>query len=218
MTDTPLGISGLDREKLSGKSSNTKSGGNKPVTSPKQPMPSRQQPKSQEQPQNSVGQEFFTAFCTRMAHLTGSSIAFVGAFGLIAVWLISGPLFHFSDTWQLVINTGTTIITFLMVFLIQNTQNRDSEALHLKLDALLLTSPDANNVLIDLEELSQEDLEALKQKISHFAGDKAQAKQFLEQGEVVTNVQEEGNSVGESPSRFPKNIQPKTSMTAKASG
>jgi len=95
------------------------------------------------------------------AHATGHPIAFVLAAATIAVWLITGPLFGFSDTWQLVINTGT-IVTFLMVFLIQNTQNRDSAAVHLKLDELIRTVAGAHNALVDLEELTENDLERLR--------------------------------------------------------
>jgi len=86
------------------------------------------------------------------------------ALATIAVWLISGPIFHFSDTWQLVINTGTTIITFLMVFLIQNTQNRDTEAIQMKLDELIRATQGAQNVLLDLEDLEEENVEEFKQR------------------------------------------------------
>jgi low affinity Fe/Cu permease len=104
----------------------------------------------------------FSRFAKWTAHATGHPIAFVIAAATIAVWLITGPLFGFSDTWQLVINTGTTIVTFLMVFLIQNTQNRDSAAVHLKLDELIRTVAGAHNALLDLEELTENDLELLR--------------------------------------------------------
>jgi low affinity Fe/Cu permease len=100
----------------------------------------------------------------------GHPWAFVVALVIIGVWAISGPLFGFSDTWQLVINTGTTIVTFLMVFLIQNTQNRDSSAIQIKLDELIRTTHGAHNALLDLEELTQEELnQFLKtyQKLAH---------------------------------------------------
>lgn len=88
---------------------------------------------------------------------------FVLALVLVTAWLLTGPLFDFSDTWQLIINTATTIITFLMVFLIQNTQNRDAQAIHLKLDELIRSIKDARNTLIDVEDLSEEDLQQLQQ-------------------------------------------------------
>ena len=91
----------------------------------------------------------------------GSTAAFLAAFGLILVWLVLGPVFHFSDTWQLVINTATTIITFLMVFLIQRAQNKDARAVALKLNELIAATRGASNRLISLEELSEKDLEAL---------------------------------------------------------
>jgi len=88
------------------------------------------------------------------------------AVAVIAVWAVSGPLFHFSDTWQLIINTGTTIVTFLMVFLIQNTQNRDSKAFHLKLDELLRASHAARNTLVDLEHMSEDELAELEDEFA----------------------------------------------------
>jgi low affinity Fe/Cu permease len=113
----------------------------------------------------SLGTSLFTALCSQVSRLAGSSRALVFAAALVLCWLLSGPIFRFSDTWQLVINTGTTIITFLMVFLIQNTQNRDSEALHLKLDVLLLSNPQIKKELVNLEELSQEELDKLKTRL-----------------------------------------------------
>jgi low affinity Fe/Cu permease len=92
---------------------------------------------------------------------TGSSGAFICALGVIVVWIITGPLFDFSDTWQLVINTGTTIVTFLMVFLIQRTQNKDSLAIHLKLNEIVAALDGASNRLIDVEDLTEEEVEAL---------------------------------------------------------
>ena len=106
----------------------------------------------------------FRKFAQKTAHAMGTSWAFIIAFLIIVVWATTGPLFKFSDTWQLVINTGTTIITFLMVFLIQNTQNRDAKAFHLKLDELLKGVKGARSELIDLEELSDEELEELHQQ------------------------------------------------------
>jgi low affinity Fe/Cu permease len=106
--------------------------------------------------------EFFRKFAHKTANLVGSPWTFIGAVAIIIAWAITGPLFHFSDTWQLVINTGTTIITFLMVFLIQNTQNRDAKALHLKLDELLRAITDARTGLVDLEDMSDEELQKLE--------------------------------------------------------
>ncbi len=106
--------------------------------------------------------DFFRKFARKTSSGVGSPWAFTVAVLVIVVWASTGPLFHFSDTWQLVINTGTTIVTFLMVFLIQNTQNRDAVALHLKLDELIRALKGARNNLVDLEELSDEELEKLR--------------------------------------------------------
>jgi low affinity Fe/Cu permease len=101
----------------------------------------------------------------QLAHGASTAVgrpkSFFLAVTIIAAWAISGPLFHFSDTWQLIINTGTTIVTFLMVFLIQNTQNRDSKAMHLKLDELLRATRSARNTLVDLEDMTEAELEEL---------------------------------------------------------
>jgi low affinity Fe/Cu permease len=111
-----------------------------------------------------VVSDAFRLFARRSSIVLGSAWAFSGALLVIAVWLISGPTFHFSDTWQLIINTATTIITFLMVFLIQNTQNRDAKAVHLKLDELIRAIKDARNELVDLEDLSDEELKRLEEQ------------------------------------------------------
>ncbi len=108
--------------------------------------------------------DFFRKFARKTASGMGSPWAFVSAVTIIVVWAATGPIFHYSDTWQLVINTSTTIVTFLMVFLIQNTQNRDAVQLHLKLDELIRALKGARNKLVDLEELSDEELEALRQE------------------------------------------------------
>ena len=104
----------------------------------------------------------FGRFARASARWTGRPIAFFLALLCIVIWIVTGPIFHFSDTWQLVINTATTIITFLMVFLIQNTQNRDSEAVQLKLDELLRSTHGAHNALLEIEELSAEELDEIK--------------------------------------------------------
>ena len=106
--------------------------------------------------------EIFRKFANKTSELVGSPWSFIAAVMIILIWAISGPLFGFSDTWQLVINTGTTIITFLMVFVIQNTQNRDARAIHLKLDELLRGVEGARTGLVDLEELSDEELKQLQ--------------------------------------------------------
>jgi low affinity Fe/Cu permease len=102
--------------------------------------------------------DLFHKIAAKVSNITGSAWTFVTALTVIIVWAISGPIFGFSDTWQLVINTGTTIITFLMVFLIQNTQNRDAKAIHLKLDELIRGLKGARNSLVDLENLSEEEI------------------------------------------------------------
>ena len=109
-----------------------------------------------------VVSDAFRVFARRSAMMLGSAWAFAGAVFVIFVWLVTGPTFHFSDTWQLIINTATTIITFLMVFLMQNTQNRDAKAMHLKLDELIRAIKNARNELVDLEELSDEELQKLE--------------------------------------------------------
>jgi low affinity Fe/Cu permease len=105
----------------------------------------------------------FTAFAKWTAHASGRPPAFFLALSVIMVWVVTGPLFGFSDTWQLVINTSTTIITFLMVFLIQSTQNRDSEAMQVKLDEIIRVLGKAKNELLDLEELDEKELDEIKQ-------------------------------------------------------
>jgi low affinity Fe/Cu permease len=104
----------------------------------------------------------FRLFARRTSAILGSAWAFIIALIVIAIWAITGPTFHYSDTWQLIINTGTTIVTFLMVFLIQNTQNRDAKAVHLKLDEIIRALKDARNELVDLEDLSDEELKKLE--------------------------------------------------------
>jgi len=108
--------------------------------------------------------ELFRKFAQITSQAVGSSWSFIFSVLIIGVWAVTGTMFHYSDTWQLVINTGTTIITFLMVFLIQNTQNRDAKAIHLKLDELLKGVKGARTSLVNLEQLSDKDLERLQQE------------------------------------------------------
>ena len=128
--------------------------------------------------------ELFRKFSQATSQAVGSSWAFIIAVLIILVWAITGPLFHYSDTWQLVINTGTTIITFLMVFLIQNTQNRDAKAIHLKLDELLRGVKGARTHLVDLEALSDEELDRLQQQFKRIRH--AEGKDVRSTGELVT--------------------------------
>ena len=114
----------------------------------------------------------FTRFAKKTARLSGKPVAFIGAALIIVLWALTGPVFGFNDTWQLVINTGTTIITFLMVFLIQNTQYRDTEAVQVKLDEIIRAIEGADNSLLDLEELEDDDLERIRgdyEKLAHKA-------------------------------------------------
>lgn len=112
---------------------------------------------------------FFERFANGSTHFTGSSPAFIAALGIVIVWAASGPIFDYSETWQLVINTGTTIITFLMVFLIQKAQNKDSKAIHLKLNELLAAQDGASNRMVDLEDLSEEELDQIHKFYTHLA-------------------------------------------------
>ncbi len=136
---------------------------------------------------------WFTRFTKRTAQITGQPLTFSLAVLVIVAWAISGPLFHFSDTWQLVINTSTTIITFLMVFLIQSTQNRDAEAVHIKLDELLRVTPGAHNVLLDLEELEEAQLDKLRALYEKLA---EKARQGKEGGRSAQGVPDIGDLSG----------------------
>jgi len=104
---------------------------------------------------------WFSRFASKAARVVGHPVMFLSAVVILVLWLLSGPYFHYSDTWQLIINTGTSVITFLVVFLIQNTQNRDAKALHLKLDELIRSHHPAHDELIDIEKLSDEELDEL---------------------------------------------------------
>jgi low affinity Fe/Cu permease len=118
---------------------------------------------------------FFRGLAQNASAAVGRPWAFITALGVVIVWALLGPVFHYSDTWQLVINTGTTIITFLMVFLIQSAQNRDTEALRLKLDALILALSNVSNAFVDVEELDDEDLEKLRKQLRVLAAGSASA-------------------------------------------
>ena len=112
---------------------------------------------------------WYSGFAKSASHFCGRPRTFALAVGVIAAWILTGPVFGYSDTWQLVINTGTTIITFLMVFLIQNTQNRDTEAIQIKLDEIIRATKGAHNALLDLEELEEEQLDAFRRRYQALA-------------------------------------------------
>jgi low affinity Fe/Cu permease len=130
---------------------------------------------------------WYSGFAKSASHFCGRPRTFALAVAIIAIWIITGPIFGFSDTWQLVINTGTTIITFLMVFLIQNTQNRDTEAIQIKLDELIRATKGAHNALLDLEELEEEALDSFRRKYQLLA---ASARDGLGQGTKDTGTPE----------------------------
>lgn len=130
---------------------------------------------------------WYSKFAKSASHFCGRPRVFTLAVAIILIWIVTGPLFNFSDTWQLVINTATTIITFLMVFLIQNTQNRDTEAIQVKLDELIRATKGAHNVLLDLEELEEDNLDQFKAKYQALA---AAARASLESGKLDTDTPE----------------------------
>jgi len=131
-----------------------------------------------------MGRFRFSDFARRLAVWTGRPVAFLAACGAVVLWAASGPFFGFSDTWQLVINTSTTIVTFLMVFLIQNTQNRDTEAMQIKLDELIRATQGAHNALLNLEHLEDEELEGY---LEHYAELAEAARRKLRAGELDTD-------------------------------
>src|SRR5688572_15032057 len=140
---------------------------------------------SDDQRRSNIMNKAFAEIATFVAHQSGRPVTFLIAFLIIVAWALAGPLFNYSDTWQLVINTGTTIVTFLMVFLIQNTQNRDSQALHLKLDELIRAKKGARNSLLDLDDLSDEELAKIRTSFAKIA---AQAKDDVRDGTAETEV------------------------------
>ena len=129
----------------------------------------------------------YSGFAKAASHFCGRPRTFVLAVAVILVWVVTGPIFKFSDTWQLVINTGTTIVTFLMVFLIQNTQNRDTAAIQIKLDELIRSTQGAHNALLDLEELEENVLDGFRTKYEELA---ASARRELGRGAVDTGTPE----------------------------
>jgi len=151
------------------------------------------------------GHTSFHRLARTTSRAAGHPATFCGALAVILLWGVSGPLFGFSDTWQLVINTGTTIITFLMVFLIQNTQNRDSAAMHVKLDELIRSLEGAHLALLDLEELEDADLDRICNDYRDLA---RRARQDLREGKSDTDVREVGGShrkeLGEQRRRKPR--------------
>jgi low affinity Fe/Cu permease len=129
----------------------------------------------------------FTRLAKATSRATGRPLAFGLAAAVVLFWIATGPLFHYSNTWQLVINTGTTIVTFLMVFLIQSTQNRDAEAVQVKLDELLRITVGAHNALLDLEELEEHELDAIRARYTKLA---QRAREELRKGRSDTDAPE----------------------------
>lgn len=129
----------------------------------------------------------FTVFAHRVASAAGRPAAFGCAVLFVVAWIATGPLFDFSTSWQLVVNTGTTIVTFFMVFLIQHTQNRDAIAVQIKLDELIRADADAHNALLDLEELTEEELEKIKDRYEHLA---REAREALRKGRSDIGIRE----------------------------
>ena len=146
--------------------------------------------------------DLFRRFARKTSTVAGSAPAFVIASLMVVVWAVSGPIFHYSDTWQLVINTATTVLTFLIVFLIQNTQNRDGKALQLKLDELLTAVTTARTDLVDLEDLSDEELERLKEEFDRLAdGARAGVEPTREDRSESSAPDEKERSTGENRTR-----------------
>ena len=146
--------------------------------------------------------DLFRRIAGHASHGVGSPWAFVVAAAIVVAWGLSGPIFHFSDTWQLVINTGTTVVTFLMVFLIQNTQNRDSHAIHLKLDELIRASSKARNLLLEAEELTEAELETLQDEFRKLAKKKSATQPHKPHGPQKSGTSNISSSlIGETSSR-----------------
>ena len=139
---------------------------------------------------------WYANFTKRFAKLTGKSSTFMISIALILAWLVSGPFYNFSNTWQLIINTTTTIITFLMVFVIQNTQNRDTEAIQVKLDELIRATKGAHNALLDLEELEDDQIDRFRERYEELA---EEARQKLVSGKEDTDTPDPGEGKKGSP-------------------
>ena len=149
---------------------------------------------------------FFTRIAKGTSRLAGKPMTFAIVVLMVLAWALSGPFFGYSDSWQLTINTLTTIVTFLMVFLIQATQNRDAEAMQIKLDEIIRCQNGAHNALLDLEELEEEDLEAFRENYLALA---EQARQKLDRGLTDTDVPEVGGSGKSAVTRVKKNARRK---------
>jgi low affinity Fe/Cu permease len=162
---------------------------------------------------NKLG-KFFDKFSTKATRVTGSVWAFIIALAVILIWAVTGPIFNFSDTWQLVINTGTTIITFLMVFLIQQTQNKDTTAVHLKLNELIASSTRASNRLVDSEDLTEEELQTLK-KFYVRLSDLAEKEDDLT---ATHTIEEAHQQHGEKSKSRPKSGKKKVTPTTRKTG
>ncbi len=132
---------------------------------------------------------WFEKFSAKITKISGSPAAFIGAFAIVLIWGITGPVFHYSETWQLVINTGTTIITFLMVFVIQQSANKDTMAIHLKLNELIAATKGASNRLISSEELTGEELETIK-KFYHFLSEKSKSEMDIKSTHSIEEAEE----------------------------
>src|SRR5690242_987718 len=148
--------------------------------------------------------ELFRKFAHKTSQIVGTSWVFILAVLIILVWAITGPMFHYSDTWQLVINTSTTIVTFLMVFLIQNTQNRDAKAIHLKLDELIRGVKGARTHLVDLENMSDEELDQLQaefQRVREHASGRREQKQQQQGGDNGNRPPTPGRNGAETPAK-----------------
>jgi low affinity Fe/Cu permease len=153
--------------------------------------------------------DWFSKFSTGLSTMAGKPATFVIAVVVVAAWAVSGPMFHFSDTWQLVINTSTTIVTFLMVFLIQNTQNRDTAAMQIKLDELIRALDGAHNALLDLEELNEKELARFRRRYEQLA---EEARGALRSGGTDTDspfIDESDESDGNNDDRGGKSRAPR---------